>query len=1383
MERKKKNSLKSFLALTLAFIMVIGVSPVGKLAGIDFAELFGLKAAAEGDALTEGIYTYEIVDGTAQITDCDTTAAGDIVIPSELGGHPVTSIGVYAFNDCKGFTSVTIPDSVTSIGLQAFDSCTGLTSITIPGNVTHIDGAPFAFCKSLVNIIVDNNNEKYSSNDGVLFNKEQTLLVQYPAGKQNSTYSIPYGVTDVGYGAFIQCETLMDVTIPDSVTNIGYGAFAICSSLTDITIPDSVKIIDEIAFGGCNGLTSIEIPDSVTTIGVQAFSDCCNLTSVTIGVGVMNIGKNAFLNCDSLKNIYYRGTEEQWNQIVINDENSYLNNAVIHYEHIACDSHKWGSWQVEKDTIGESEYIMKRICSVCGETQTCPMIYTYEIVDGTAQITDCDTTAAGDIVIPSELEGHPVTSIGEYAFSSCESLTSVTIPDSVTSIGEYAFAGCKNLTSVKIGNDVATIGSWAFFGCIGLKNIVIPDNVMFIGAGAFVECMSLTSITVDKNNANYSSRDGVLFDKEQKTLIQYPVRRQDAEYTIPEGVEKIGAIAFYGCSGLTSVTIPDSVASIEEGAFGFCNGLTGVTIPDSVTNIGASAFAECRGLTSVTIGNGVTTIGDDAFRKCTGLTNVTIPDSVTGIGSDAFSDCTGLTSVTIPDSVEFLGSGVFSRCISLTSITVDKNNENYSSRDGVLFNKDQTTLIQYPAGNQRDTYIIPDSVTSIGSWAFLGCTGLTSITIPGSVTSIEEEAFYSCTGLTSITIPDSVTSIGGYAFSDCTSLTSITIPDSVTSIGSDAFSGCTGLTSITIPDSVTSIEEHVFFGCEKLATVNMGNGIIKIGFAAFEDCNLLKDVYFSGTEARWNKIVVEEANDCLKSAEIHYEYTTCDSHKWSNWRVTIEATYDSEGVMERMCSLCGETQTQPMIFIYQIYDGVASITGCYHEAMGNVTIPSAIDGCPVTSIGSYAFSGCTGLTGITIPNSVLSIGSYAFSDCTGLTGITIPNSVMSIGSYAFSGCTGLTSVTIPDSVTSLGSKLFADCTNLNSLTIGDGVTSIEEYAFSDLENLTSVSLGNGVESIGREAFADCKKLTNLTLGNSVKIIGLSAFSGCTALTNVVIPDSVIEIGIHAFSETGLTSITIPDGVETIGDFAFHKCSGLMSISVGENNKNYSSADGVLFNKDKTVIIQYPAGNQRDAYVVPGSVTSLGECAFYGCTGLTSITIPGSVTSIEEEAFYGCTGLTDVYYSGTEAEWKKIAIGAFNEELKNATIHYNGNPCTNHSWSEWTVIQPATAEAEGLRERTCLVCGEKETEAIPKLDFIYGDVNGDGKINGRDVVKLAKYLAAYDESTGTSSVTVSPGADVNGDGRIDGRDLVKLRKYLANYDESTGQSSVKLGPER
>ena len=1082
METKKKNTLKSFLALTLAFIMVLGVSPIGELAGIDFAGLFGMKASAEDGISTEGIYTYEIVDGAAEITDCDNSAEGDITIPSELGGYPVTSIGVYAFNDCKGFTSVTIPDSVTnikdnafsgctgltsvtipdsvtSIGGWAFSGCTGLTSITIPGNVTHIDGAPFAFCKSLVNIIVDNNNEKYSSNDGVLFNKEQTLLVQYPAGKQNSTYAIPYGVTDVGYGAFIQCETLMDVTIPDSVTNIG-----------------------ECAFDGCT-----------------------NLAAVKMGCGVTEISNAAFRDCNSLKDIYFSGTENRWNKIIIDDENDCLKNAEIHYEYTACDSHKWGNWRVTEDATEDSEGVMERMCLICGETQTQPMIYIYYIYDGEAIITGCYRAAAGNVVIPSVIDGCPVTHIEGDGFSGCTGLTGITIPNSVMSIGSYAFSGCTSLTSITIPDSVTNIKDNTFSGCTGLTSITIPGSVTSIEEYAFSDCTGLTGIT------------------------------------IPNSVMSIGSYAFSGCTSLTSITIPDSVTNIKDNTFSGCTGLTSITIPDSVTSIGGLAFYDC-----------------------TGLTSITIPDSVTSIGQQAFDSCTGLTSITIPGNVTHIDGAPFAFCKSLVNIIVDNNNEKYSSNDGVLFNKEQTLLVQYPAGKQNSTYAIPYGVTDVGYGAFI----------------------------------------------QCETLMDVTIPDSVTNIGYGAFAICSSLTDITIPDSVTSIGECAFYGCTNLAAVKMGCGVTEISNAAFRDCNSLKDIYFSGTENRWNKIIIDDENDCLKNAEIHYEYTACDSHKWGNWRVTEDATEDSEGVMERMCLICGETQTQPMIYIYYIYDGEAIITGCYRAAAGNVVIPSAIDGCPVTSIGSYAFSGCTGLTGITIPNSVLSIGSYAFSDCTGLTGITIPNSVMSIGSYAFSGCTSLTSITIPDSVTNI--------------------------------------------------------------------------------------------------------------------------------------------------KDNT---------------------------FSGCTGLTSITIPGSVTSIEEYAFYGCTGLTDVYYSGTEAEWKKISIDVdvLNDELKNATIHYNGNPCTNHSWSEWTVIQPATAEAEGLRERTCLVCGEKETEAIPKLDFIYGDVNGDGKINGRDVVKLAKYLAAYNESTGESSVAVSPGADVNGDGKINGRDLVKLRKYLANYDESTGESSVKLGP--
>ena len=469
-------------------------------------------------------------------------------------------------------------------------------------------------------------------------------------------------------------------------------------------------------------------------------------------------------------------------------------------------------------------------------------------------------------------------------------------------------------------------------------------------------------------------------------------------------------------------------------------------------------------------------------------------------------------------------------------------------------------------------------------------------------------------------------------------------------------------------------------------------------------------------------------------------------------------------------------------------------------------------------VGSYAFSDCVNLE--TISGSVYGyIGDGAFLNCPNLRKISC-SCVSFVGDEAFkntpiSGVAGseyivseafidtnIYSAILTDTVV-LGTRAFKGSL-VEEIYIGEKLEYIpaEAFTYCPIRNL---DIPDNIKRIDRSAFSGCTLLENINLGNGVTEIGDYVFESCRGLTSVTIPDSVTTIGDNAFREcTGLTNVTIPDSVEFLGSGVFSRCTSLTSITVDKNNENYSSRDGVLFNKDQTTLIQYPAGNQRDTYIIPDSVKSIGEYAFSGCTGLTSITIPDSVTSIGIDAFdgctgltsitipdsvtniggaafYGCKGLTDVYYSGTEAEWKKISIDVLNDELKNATIHYNANPCTNHSWSEWTVIQPATAEAEGLRERTCTVCGEKETEAIPKLDFIYGDVNGDGKINGRDAIKLAKYLAAYDEDKGESSVAVSPGADVNGDGKINGRDLVKLRKYLANYDESTGQSSVKLGP--
>ena len=310
-------------------------------------------------------------------------------------------------------------------------------------------------------------------------------------------------------------------------------------------------------------------------------------------------------------------------------------------------------------------------------------------------------------------------------------------------------------------------------------------------------------------------------------------------------VTSIGNHAFYYRSGLTSVTIPNSVTSIGYSAFRGCTGLTSVTIPNSVTSIGGDAFTESTNLASVTIPDSVTSIGIHAFSNCTSLTSVTIPNGVTNIGIHAFRGCGSLTSVTIGNSVTDIGELAFSRCPSLTNLSVDAANPVYSSLDGVLFNKTQTTLITYPGG-RAGGYVVPDSVTSIGQSAFYEATNLTSVTIPDSVTSIGSEAFSRCGSLTSVTIGNSVTGIGNGAFSRCTNLKSVIIGNSVTDIGNSAFFECLSLTSVTIPNSVTVIGIRAFYYCTNLTNVLFGNSVEDIYGRAFEGCTKLANLSFLG---------------------------------------------------------------------------------------------------------------------------------------------------------------------------------------------------------------------------------------------------------------------------------------------------------------------------------------------------------------------------------------------------------------------------------------------------------------------------------------------------------------------------------------------------------
>ena len=410
-----------------------------------------------------------------------------------------------------------------------------------------------------------------------------------------------------------------------------------------------------------------------------------------------------------------------------------------------------------------------------------------------------------------------ITTIDEESFDACVTLTTLTLPNSVKTIGSKAFAYCTALTSLKLSNSITDIGYSAFSECTALTTVNIPSSVTNIGNDAFYRCNALQAINVDSNNQHFKSVDGILFNANLTTLIQYPIGKSQSSYTLPNSTTHIGVNAFsysqnlisislhnalssigagaFRYSALKSISIPNSITSIEANTFLQCSALESINIPNSVTSIGANAFS-FSALKSINIPNSIKSIEANTFGYCSALESINIPNSVTSIGDEAFLYCSALKSINIPYSVTSIGSQAFGRCDALQDINVDSNNQYFKSIDGVFFNFDLTTLIQYPIGKLQNSY-----------------------TLPNSVTTIEENAFAFNCNLSSINLSNSLTSIGDRAFQDCSNLLTINFPNSLTTIGGNILYNCSALTSVTIPSSVIKIENHAFTSCENLREV------------------------------------------------------------------------------------------------------------------------------------------------------------------------------------------------------------------------------------------------------------------------------------------------------------------------------------------------------------------------------------------------------------------------------------------------------------------------------------------------------------------------------------------------------------------------------------
>lgn len=669
-----------------------------------------------------------------------------------------------------------------------------------------------------------------------------------------------------------------------------------------------------------------------------------------------------------------------------------------------------------------------------------------------------------------------------------DAVTRVNVDKSILRISRNALAQFANLKEVYLNGVVTEVAENAFANSTLLKDVyyagtVAEWNAVQLGAGndvlekATIHCSDGiageperivasgtcgTNVTWKLNDTGTLIIEGTGFMTSYRDATAqgesihshsdapWDAKKDDIkQVVIREGVTSIGSYAFNCFYSLTDVVIPESMEWIGNDAFYGCDSLITVSIPKNVESIGSNAFYRCDGMTDIEIpkNGALSWIGKEAFYKCSSLKNISIPDTVTTIGTGAFSGCSSLTDVALPYGVTEIEDELFWNCENLTSV------------------------------------VLPDGVTSIGARSFRGCRNLTDPVLPDGVTSIGAGAFSGCKKMTNITIPVQVTAIGEEAFAGCNGLTKVTIPGGVTSISEGAFSYCGNLTNVTIPDGVENIGRDAFQACDSLVSITIPDSIKTIGYMAFRDCGNLANVTYTGTMEQWTQISIDTSNGGrygeLLNASIHC--SDSGSKAFGPCGTDTLWTLDENGTL--VIQGTGRIDWSPW--------------SKQKEQIRNVIIKYG-----VKDIGESAFSGCTNLISVTIPESVTGIGNSVFKECNSLTSITIPGSVTSVGDSAFYGCDSLTSVTISNGVERIDYGAFSKCSHLTNVALAKSVTNIGPHVFEECVSLTSIVLPDGMTTIGDSVFLSCSALKSVTIPSSVTKIDSYAFNKCSSLTDV-----------------------------------------------------------------------------------------------------------------------------------------------------------------------------------------------------------------------------------------------------------------------------------------
>jgi len=661
------------------------------------------------------------------------------------------------------------------------------------------------------------------------------------------------------------------------------------------------------------------------------------------------------------------------------------------------------------------------------------------------------------------------------------SLENVTFESENTAINESAFSGCKNLVNINLPSKIQKISKETFSGCSSLPNIDIPATVNTIEESAFYGCTNFTNMTITSKN--------------------------------------IESNAFAGCSSLKTVTITEGVDTLKDNIFSGCNNLTTIHIPASVTSIGSNAFDDLDSLVSIEVefknehfgsDNGVLYRIDDysLIRFPPGKAgNLNIAERTKIVNGDAFQGCKRLININVPSSVERIDLEAFDGLVQLANINVAEGNSVYSSKNGVLYNKNGDELLRYPEG-KKGGYDIPAGTKNIRNEAFKGCTQLTSVKIPSDVKSIGIRSFYNCSGLVEVAIPKEVNKIGSSAFEGCTSLSKVTIAvstsvrdTSLTAIPSAMLKGCSELESVSIPNNILSIEREAFSGCSKLSTIKLPDNLQKIEAKAFYESGLTTVTI----PATVNEISDDSFNGCKSLSEIKVDENN--------------QVYKSDnGVLYN-----------------NLTDEVVQLPKAWS---GEYIIPQT-----VTSIDNVMFYGCHKLTGVSIPWSVSSIADGAFVGCSSLKSFTVDEMNM----YFKTDDKG-----VLFSYDMKALKQYPEGRS-GSYVIPAGTEEIDEYAFYANSGLTGVTISSSVKMVGGAAFAKCDNLKDVVIESGVTTLGDSVFANCTSLESLTIPSSVVSIGFSAFKGcSNLVSVTYEGNLNPctdsdVADVAFEGCDSMSYV--------------------------------------------------------------------------------------------------------------------------------------------------------------------------------------------------------------------------------------------